>query len=266
VSLASGEEVTATIPPDAIRQAGEAFCDEQAALVVTMNAESCASGPQLSAADMPLPASIPDGFLGYTAPKPREPVSNNALAEALVAWDLLLPEGNDAAEADQERSQLEENIEAKRQLGSEQKEIEDEIQSLLDSVGLEDKTKFGPDGELYAFKDECYSHDTGKYVYEICLFGSAKQKEGKGAAGGTNLGEWTGTEVDEETGQRLWRWLNGQRCWNGPSRSATAYITCGANTRVVSVEEPEMCKYELQVESYIACDEAFRTANSLDAE
>jgi protein kinase C substrate 80K-H len=212
---------------------------------------------------MALPASIPDGFLGYAAPKPRQAGTNDQLSLALDAWDSLQSNG-DTSEPNQKRRELDEDLDREKQLGSELRQVQDEIQSLVDSIGYEEPMKFGPDGELYALKDECYSHDTGKYVYEICLFGSAKQKEGKGGGSGTDLGRWAGATIDEETGRRVWRWENGQRCWNGPNRSATAYITCGAKNRVLSVEEPEICKYELQMESYIACDEAFRSMSNLD--
>jgi protein kinase C substrate 80K-H len=154
-------------------------------------------------------------------------------------------------------------LEREKQLASDQQRIQDEIQELKDSIGYDDPNKYGDNGELYALKDECLSYDTGKYVYEICLHGGSKQKEGK-SSGGTDLGRWTGASLDEASGQRVWKWENGQRCWNGPARSATARVTCGATTRVLSVEEPEICKYELQVESYIACDEAFRAAHNLD--
>jgi Glucosidase II beta subunit-like protein/Glucosidase II beta subunit-like len=245
------QDVPVKIPPEAIHRAAAAFCDEQMALLAS-SAESCLSSA-LTAAELPLPSTIPDGYLGYAAPTPRH--DDDVLSRALAALDLSY--------SDDAKKELEQHLEREKLLTSDQQRVQDEIRELTDSIGYDDPTKYGDNGELFAHKDECFSYDTGKYVYEICLHGESKQKEGKNS-GGTDLGRWTGASVDEATGRRVWKWENGQRCWNGPNRSATAYVTCGTKTRVLSVEEPEICKYELQVESYIGCDEAFRAANNLD--
>ena len=68
---------------------------------------------------------------------------------------------------------------------------------------------------------------------------------------------------DEETGDRVMKWEGGAKCWNGPKRSATVFVTCGAMTRVLSADEPRTCEYEMRMESHIACDEGYRLRHGL---
>ncbi len=51
-----------------------------------------------------------------------------------------------------------------------------------------------------------------KYVYEICPYGSAAQKEGHSR---TSLGNWQGFKDNYST----MSFTGGQHCWNGPLRS-----------------------------------------------
>jgi protein kinase C substrate 80K-H len=119
----------------------------------------------------------------------------------------------------------------------------------------------GENGELHAMADKCFDILAGKYTYEVCVFGRASQKEGQG--GGTSLGNWKGTERDPETGDRMLLWTDGQKCWNGPKRSATVYVTCGSETKVISADEPETCTYVFEMTSHIACDDEYKTREGL---
>lgn len=51
-----------------------------------------------------------------------------------------------------------------------------------------------------------------KYVYEVCPFRSAAQKDGGMS---TSLGAWKGFENK----YKAMVFQNGQHCWNGPDRS-----------------------------------------------
>lgn len=37
----------------------------------------------------------------------------------------------------------------------------------------------------------------------------------------------------------------GARCWNGPERSVTLFLSCGIENAILSVAEPEKCEYHL---------------------
>ena len=57
-----------------------------------------------------------------------------------------------------------------------------------------------------------------KYVYEVCPFGSAAQKDGGMS---TSLGTWQGFE----DGYNTMVFKNGQGCWSGPNRSIRVGVT-----------------------------------------
>jgi protein kinase C substrate 80K-H len=151
--------------------------------------------------------------------------------------------------------------------------MENKLKELEESIGGDNPDKFGPNGELHSLRDECFSVEAGKYEYEVCMFGSASQKDKGSKGGGTNLGRWKEATIETVTGdranghqeyqQRVWKWENGTKCWNGPKRSATVYVTCGAENKVLSADEPDTCRYELEMESPIACDDDFRVRHGL---
>jgi protein kinase C substrate 80K-H len=144
----------------------------------------------------------------------------------------------------------------KKDAEKEKKDIEKTISDLWKKIGGKDGTEMGENGELHSLADQCFSVEAGKYTYEVCVFGQASQKEGSGS--GTNLGNWNGMERDEATGKRVLKWTNGQKCWNGPQRSATVYVTCGSETVLISADEPDTCRYVFEMESPIGCDDDYK--------
>jgi hypothetical protein len=232
------------LPPVAVLTAGETFCEYQ---YTQVSASICG----VEGYEEGLPLDIPNGFLGYFTMEPR--AEDDALE---LAFSPVKLEWED--EAKQELDTLEQDLKTSEKA---EKNLQKGLSKLHESIGGDSPEKLGRDGELGALKDKCFSVEAGKYTYELCLFLGAKQKDGD--TDGTNLGKWSGASIDEATGQRVWKWENGSKCWNGPARSATAYVSCGVDTKVISAEEPETCSYVMQVESYIACDEDFRTRNEL---
>ncbi len=226
-----------TIPASMLAQAADQFCSEQAQNVM----ESCAA----TAVDTNgIPTTIPEGYYGYTTPLPRD--DNDPVAQ-IFAPLLALPvdkEGLENLEKEQDR------------LEKERKAIDTKVTTIWKEIGGKDGVDMGPNGELYSLANKCFDVEAGKYTYEVCVFGQAKQKEESG--GGTGLGKYTRMDRDEATGQRVLYWENGQKCWNGPHRSATVYLTCGSENKVLSADEPDTCRYVLQMESYIACDEEYK--------
>jgi hypothetical protein len=192
-------------------------------------------------------ASMNSCFSGYFSVSPR-----SARDPIGVAFQPLLDmkEGRTLTDkSEEELTKLEER----------QSSLEDDLKELEDEIGGRGESRFGANGELHSMKDSCYSIEAGKYVYEVCMFGKASQKE-KGQGGSTSLGNWSGMEVNNETGERIFKWENGLRCWNGPNRSVTVIVKCGAEDKLISADEPQTCAYELEMESHIACDEQFFNA------
>mmetsp|Transcript_5403 Transcript_5403/g.7802 ORF Transcript_5403/g.7802 Transcript_5403/m.7802 type:complete len:756 (+) Transcript_5403:102-2369(+) len=217
-------------PPPAFLEAGENACSRA---VNEANAPGCNMQSEI-------PSSVPEGYYGYNQPRERE--QDDPLYSVFRSLENMVSEKTSELETRQ------------KDLQSEISSIENNVKELEDKVG--GRGQDDGSGEFFVLKDTCHSVTAGKYDYEVCVNGKATQKD-KGAKSGTSLGKWQGMNVEKETGKRVMKWENGQKCWNGPSRSATVYVTCGAETKLLSAEEPDTCTYVLEMESYIACDWKF---------
>lgn len=222
-------------PPPGIRMAGEAACTTAMDEINTLHCGTDASEEILT--------NIPNGYYGYHEIGPR--------GEDDVLHLVFSPLRNILATS---VSDLEER---QRVLDVDKASLEGKLESLNDTIGgRDDHDTFK--GELHALKDSCYTVTEGKYDYEVCIFGKAVQKaKGASSGSGTSLGRWKGMSIDDASGDRVMKWINGQKCWNGPERSATAIVRCGAETKLLSAEEPDTCSYLLEMESHIACDDAY---------
>ena len=206
--------------------------------------------------EIEFPASVPDGYLGYHAPRPRGP--DDGLASVFSAIDSLYEPPSYISEFRKRESAL------RGKRSSLSKRVAD-LERELGDGGSDGSSKYGVDGELYALRDTCHKVMKGKYEYEVCIFGTATQREGGGGGGGgggTDLGSWKAAYIDD--GRRTLKWEGGAKCWNGPARSAEVSVTCGAETRLLTADEPETCRYVFTMESPIGCDEEFRMKNSID--
>ena len=150
-------------------------------------------------------------------------------------------------------------IQRTEELGSKTKSLSKRVADLERDIGNDYSgvsTEYGIEGELYAFKDTCHKLEYGKYKYKVCITGKATQREiGQGGSGGTHLGSWkAGAAYINENGQRTFKWEGGTRCWNGPDRSVEVTVTCDANTRLLTANEPETCQYAFTMEIPIGCD------------
>lgn len=229
-------------PPSFIISAAESFCSSQAEMAITD--DTCATE---ALSDDAIPTSVPDGHFGYFAPTPR------ALTDPLVKFFIpLLSFLVDKANVDSLKKSIS-DIEKKK------KKIERQITDAWKDIGGKEGDQLGLGGELHSIANECFSFDAGKYTYEVCMFKGAKQKDD---SSGTNLGSWKG--MDFEDGKRVMKWEGGQKCWNGPQRSATVHVTCGPETKLISADEPDTCRYVFEMESHIACDEIYKAKMGLD--
>ncbi|KAG7386405.1 hypothetical protein PHYPSEUDO_000334 [Phytophthora pseudosyringae] len=69
------------------------------------------------------------------------------------------------------------------------------------------------------------------------------------------LGIWN--EWQESVGfARVQDYNHGEPCANGQERQTRVQLSCGVKNRVVSVEEREMCEYEIRFETPAACERA----------
>ena len=147
-------------------------------------------------------------------------------------------------EADEARKQYDDHQTA---IQNKQNEIEKLTKDLTST------TSYGVDNEFLTLKDKCIKQMFQGYNYEICLFKKAYQ-------GTTSLGNW-----DEHTWSRnefgssktlRAKFTNGQRCYNGPSRSMEVELVCGVEDKILDVSEPSVCEYKAMFSTPAACTKA----------
>ncbi|KAJ1948049.1 hypothetical protein FBU59_001772 [Linderina macrospora] len=123
----------------------------------------------------------------------------------------------------------------------------------------------GPHDMYLPLKDQCYSLDAGEYTYEVCLLDHATQISNKDNSR-QNLGSFAefGSDASDSTvtDYTIHKYLNGNKCWNGPNRSLIAHFECAEDIKVLSVTEPEKCEYHATVSGPFACPlpENFKSA------
>lgn len=76
---------------------------------------------------------------------------------------------------------------------------------------------------------------------------------------GTEIGDeevLVGNLPDLNTGLLL-EYTDGQKCWNGPSRSAQVFIRCNSTFHIHSVHEPTKCNYFFDISGPLGCNATF---------
>lgn len=131
----------------------------------------------------------------------------------------------------------------------------DELKKTLDK-------DFGPEAQFAHWDGNCYPLTVKQYTYEVCPYGRAAQKEGHSS---TSLGNWEGLETKED-GSVVLKFKGGQACWQGPQRSLTVKLRCGAEDKPLTVEEPSKCVYEMEMETPAVCNMEHAQALKLNLE
>jgi protein kinase C substrate 80K-H len=115
--------------------------------------------------------------------------------------------------------------------------------------GLETKINrsYGPDDVFAQLVDRCVEAHVDKYVYKVCPFHQAEQLEG---GHGPRLGTWKGFD---DSGEHM-LFDDGDVCWQGPNRSMTVRIHCGATETLTKVAEPSRCEYTAEMTTPAVCN------------
>ncbi len=128
-------------------------------------------------------------------------------------------------------------------------------------------TRYGRHAEFRALENQCVSRDMGEYTYEYCFFGRATQIPNNGGAHislGTfaNWNPKADATVDSDEYWMQQVYARGQRCWNGPERSAIVDLECATTNELRDVFEAEKCIYSIRVATPAVCFPPNTTASS----
>jgi len=250
VILPSGDK---SYPPSFVLEAARNRCEQRENSIGI-----CTTVQEVG--EVQFPATVSDGYYNYYEPQSRDGGSKKEEQEDRIApyfSSIHSLHGKTPSHIVNLEKQRDSFDRKKRSLTKSVEDLENEIGDDSD-----DNSKYGVDGELYFLRNICHKLESGKYEYEVCVFGKATQRDIGQSSGGTHLGSWETVDVDEH-GRRTFKWGKGTKCWNGPVRSAEVAVTCGAETRVLTADEPETCRYVFTMESPIGCDERFRLKHSL---
>ena len=148
-----------------------------------------------------------------------------------------------------EEVELEKLIEASKEAQRNLEDVRSKRSAAADTV----QGNFGPGNVYMTLKEDCLDFQWQKYTYKVCLYGTVKQDH-------TLIGKYSndvryGVPAKSAPGgvQDIMQFSDGEKCWNGPKRSAKVIITCAHETKVLSVDEVSTCVYEMRVQSPAAC-------------
>ncbi|KAA1477319.1 hypothetical protein DENSPDRAFT_844535 [Dentipellis sp. KUC8613] len=119
-------------------------------------------------------------------------------------------------------------------------------------------TMYGRDGEWLEVRFSRLTKDIGDYTYQVTLFGKAARISNNGGEI-LSLGKFASwnpdTDVTEGSSKYYQKqmYTNGTQCWNGVHRSVQLKFECGLENAILSVEEPEECRYVFMCTSPAVC-------------
>ncbi|KAK6460325.1 glucosidase II beta subunit-like-domain-containing protein [Scheffersomyces coipomensis] len=120
-----------------------------------------------------------------------------------------------------------------------QKELED-IDLQIEIINEDLEKDYGPGDILRAYKSTWVEGDVGGYNYKLGFLDAIYQDD-------VLIGKY----ADFKDNQLFYK--GGAKCWNGPHRSATIDLTCGSANHILSVSEPQVCKYLIELVTPLAC-------------
>ena len=177
-----------------------------------------------------------------TTTTPSIPLDPNQELQSLIT-SLKQTDLPPHPEAEEARAAL---IDHQGKVASKERELSEMRTNINNAVS------YGLEHEFLTLKDKCISKSFQGYNYDVCLFKNAKQDH-------TRLGDWDASvwgrnDFTGGNGEPLRaKFSNGQRCYNGPSRSIDIEFVCGINDEILDVSEPSICEYKAIFSTPAAC-------------
>lgn len=244
----SGDTISETeYPPSFLIHVAKSFCDEE-----TLKFGKDGSGASACSKGIDAVVASSGDLFGYSIPTKRH--QENDPFQVMFNPIFSIPIDTEGLRSLEDEKKTKE---------TEKHDLTEAIDKIWKEVGGKDGTQLGHAGELSSIASECFEIVAAKYTYELCMFGKAQQTEGSNKSG-TNLGHFEGIEYINSndsaytSSSRVLKWTNGAKCWKGPKRSATIYMKCGVDHKIISSDEPETCRYVFEMESYLACDDDYK--------
>lgn len=143
--------------------------------------------------------------------------------------------------ADKARKEYQEARDKKQQLEREVQEAEKFLEM-----------DFGKNNEFISLYEQCYEYTDREYTYKLCLFQKCTQRNKNGGSE-TSLGVWGHWDGPGDDRYSRMKYENGEKCWNGPSRSTVVKLKCGAEEKVTAAMEPNRCEYLIEFITSAIC-------------
>lgn len=170
----------------------------------------------------------------------------DSTAENMVNSFLGIEDRESAAETDNlDAETIEKEVEASEKRLS-------ELGNTLQQQKVDLEKIYGPE-DILRSRDDCIEKKLGDYVYRLCFTGELVQQDGSSHS--VRIGSYESAEYDDGEGKLVIKYGGGEKCWNGPNRSAKVKASCGEKDEILLVKEPEKCSYILEVMSPMACRE-----------
>lgn len=136
---------------------------------------------------------------------------------------------------------IEEQLEPSREEVERRNFLESKKRELINEE-QKNKKDYGNGDILRAVEGKWYEKAIGDYNYKIGFLNAIYQDN-------TLVGRYAGIDGDSM------QFVGGDRCWNGPQRSATVVMICNQDYDLISVFEPQKCHYQFKLMSPLVCQE-----------
>ncbi|KAG1674292.1 hypothetical protein FOA52_013481 [Chlamydomonas sp. UWO 241] len=188
-------------------------------------------------------AAVDEGAAG------EAPVLNAEEAEEARFLELLKGTTTRVTEASKTLGETTRVLQA---LESEMESLRREQAGLDKLLGEAAPTDFGPGDALLPLAGKCVGDGGSHFVYEVCLFDAAHQSLKYRPQQKTNLGHWAGFAEDHTVAL----FEGGEDCGLRGARRTRVRLECGAEEKLTSAGEPEVCAYEATLATPLLCTHA----------
>jgi protein kinase C substrate 80K-H len=180
------------------------------------------------------------------------------LEEKLASLHGLLDRSVDSLDKEQLTPMEKYYFETKDSCEAAQNQLSTAEEALKESQDAQAELQ-NPSLSYLAYKGEKISVQDGRYSYNVYIMDRTTQAEGHEVT----LGRYSSSD-DKENGDLVWKFTDGDYCWNFGPRTADVQVSCGRENKLLSAREPSTCYYLLTMESPLACSKKYAEVNGLE--